>query len=909
LRSLFHLPSKSRLSSSIALALLVTGGVLAAISLPAAHAASESTVGSTTDAYGLGYAADGHTCGTNGRFWVFYNDGTNWGWKSSTDGVNWSAETTFASAIPKPPTQISDISFTCVGDTVYYAGGSVSSSDNHFYFNSGTLNPGGTISWNTETSQATQGYDVRFPSIALDSNGNVWVALLTDNTAGTSYIEVWESGAGGWSSSLTPLSFTGSSPVPQIVALTSGKMGLLYGSGSTQTSLETFNGASWAAAASTAPYIPWLSTAVAIGDTIEYCGSNGADVYYLSFTYATGLWSAPSTISGGLSCSATTDGSSVLGLFYVTSSTTIMYSQSNNAGTSFSVATPITTADSGLDVVGASLAVSTNPDKQAMAVWLSNTPSTNSIKFGSVSTAPVVNEEVTITDANAAPAGAVATVSGCHASVSTIAMNGAPQTFGADPSCSLTITVPSDTLYTRYRFPGTVASWTYETGSSGTDVESNTVYYQYAITASYSVSGGSPPPPPAPAMTSTETGSAISPTLTGTPTVYWLDSAAGWSVPPTITNGATTWSTAPSSGTASGPTTLSFVYAPPVTSTTTTTTTSTVTSTTTLTQTATSTTTSPTTITSTVTSTTTAATATVTTTLTTATTHTVTSTSTSTSTLTDTTTATKSTTLTSTTTVTSTSTVSIGASDPSASSMTCDQSRPQVNQRVNCTDLVWTADSGIAAGNVTWTTTGGGTFARDNCDSQSDFDQLQCQIQYTPTASGVQTLTATYSGDPYHSSSSDTAVVFVGNTASSKATSLSLTCSQTYVQLGQSTNCQATVLTANGGNPTGTVSWTATDSGTFSHESCQPNYFGNGQLQCSAQYTPRSAGAQVVTATYSGDPSHQSSSGTFEVFVQNNPWQAFAEQAAVIVPGGALVAALGAVVFQAKKGRGKSKDS
>ena len=169
-----------------------------------------------------------------------------------------------------------------------------------------------------------------------------------------------------------------------------------------------------------------------------------------------------------------------------------------------------------------------------------------------------------------------------------------------------------------------------------------------------------------------------------------------------------------------------------------------------------------------------------------------------------------------------------------------------------------------------------------------DDDQLQCRIQYTPSSSGIQTLTASYWGDPHHSSSDDTAVIFSGNTAPSKVTALSLTCDQTCPQLGQTTNCQATVQTAEGGTASGTVSWSASDQGELSHARCDsPD--GNGQLQCNARYSPSAVGAQVVTATYSGDSSHLSSTGTFEVFVQNNDYSGSMEQAAFFVPVGAIL--------------------
>ena len=857
------------------LLVLLGASMVAGLTFPPVHAASPSTVGTTgTNSYGLGYSADGFTCGASGRFWVFYNNDTSYGWKSSTDGQTWSSWTGIASSVPPPPAGTDGLAFWCSDTTVYYAGGKQSGSDANFYYDSGTLNADGSISWAAEAPVPTRHGTVGFPTITLDSNGDAWVAVQTLDASGNTYIEIYQHSI-SWTLSQA-FQFTGAfTPFPQVIALQGGDMALTYGQpvASSPIYVATYSGGAWTLGPSTSASYEFIySASVATGNTVDACVTDGTSVYLLTYAYGALSWSSPKTLAAGTSCSLATDGASLLGAFYVSTPTTIAYQQSGDGGSTFASPVTLSSAESGVSVVGAGLRVSNDPAKQAMAVWLSNSPSTNSVKFANVSTAPVIQEQVTITPSNGGPTG-YAAVSGCHASVASIPMDGSPHAVGADPSCNLTFSVPSDTLYTRYRFPGTASAWTYTTGAGSSESKSNTVYYQFAFTASYSLSGAGAPP--APALTSTQTGGGLVATLTGAPTVYWLDSGAAWGVPPSLTSGATTWTTAPSSGTVTGPTIMAFVYSQPITSTATSTTTTTLISSTT----------------TTVTSTSTLSTAT------------VTSTSTSTSTVTDTTT--KSTTLTTSITVTSTTTVSGQSAVPSASSLTCDQTTLHVNQRVTCTDLVSTADAGLASGSVAWTTSGGGAFGREICNLQSGEDQLRCQVQYTPSVAGVQRVTATYSGDLYHSSSSGAAVVFVGNTASSKVTALSLMCDQTYVQLGQSTNCEATVDTADGRTASGTVTWSASDLGTFSHVKCNPPDR-NGQLQCSARYTPNAIGAQVVSASYAGDSSHLSSAGAFEVFVQDAGSSQTAQQAVFLAPVGAILAGgTSVVVLDARRIHGR----
>ena len=143
--------------------------------------------------------------------------------------------------------------------------------------------------------------------------------------------------------------------------------------------------------------------------------------------------------------------------------------------------------------------------------------STPSVANGST---PSVTENVTITVANSRTQGSALSISGCHSSVTTIAMDGAPHSFTADPSCSITFTVPTDAATSRYRFSGALTTWSYTTAASGTDTKSNTLYLELLLDASYSAVSGTPSGY-ALVLSYTTDNTTSAYTLTPTPTAVW----------------------------------------------------------------------------------------------------------------------------------------------------------------------------------------------------------------------------------------------------------------------------------------------------------------------------------------------------------------------------------------------------
>jgi beta propeller repeat protein len=101
-------------------------------------------------------------------------------------------------------------------------------------------------------------------------------------------------------------------------------------------------------------------------------------------------------------------------------------------------------------------------------------------------------------------------------------------------------------------------------------------------------------------------------------------------------------------------------------------------------------------------------------------------------------------------------------------------------------------------------------------------------------------------------------------------TATSVTCSPNPVAVARQTTCTATVsdqITGTKITPTGTVSFTHTNTGAFTPApSCVLKATAvTGVASCSATYTPLMTGAHEITASYGGDLSHGTSKGSTTV--------------------------------------------
>src|SRR2546428_157285 len=172
-------------------------------------------------------------------------------------------------------------------------------------------------------------------------------------------------------------------------------------------------------------------------------------------------------------------------------------------------------------------------------------------------------------------------------------------------------------------------------------------------------------------------------------------------------------------------------------------------------------------------------------------------------------------------------------------------------------------------GTVSWSDGGaGGSFNSTSCTlsqySTSTSTSI-CAIIYTPPANtGTVTITGTYSGDSTHKTSSGTSTL----TVTLRATKDTILQNTAATIIGLTIDLSAKVLDSSSGTksiPTGTVSWSDGGAGgTFTSTACTLAQFGTSTSTsiCAVTYTPANTGSATITGTYSGDSSHQISSGT-----------------------------------------------
>jgi hypothetical protein len=164
---------------------------------------------------------------------------------------------------------------------------------------------------------------------------------------------------------------------------------------------------------------------------------------------------------------------------------------------------------------------------------------------------------------------------------------------------------------------------------------------------------------------------------------------------------------------------------------------------------------------------------------------------------------------------------------------------------------------------VTWTSSNLGTFGSGGVCTLSEVTphSSRCSVTYTPASGGEGShlIEASYGGDVDHTGSSQSATF----SAAHRSDATTLTCVPNPDAVNQKTTCTAVVkdTTVLGSplTPGGTVSFSATGSGSFSQASC---VLVSGT--CSVTYTPNpgSEGTHTLTGTYSGDVDHPTSSGT-----------------------------------------------
>jgi hypothetical protein len=212
---------------------------------------------------------------------------------------------------------------------------------------------------------------------------------------------------------------------------------------------------------------------------------------------------------------------------------------------------------------------------------------------------------------------------------------------------------------------------------------------------------------------------------------------------------------------------------------------------------------------------------------------------------------------------------------PTSTSVSCSPGTVAVGQSTTCTATVTDTASGgqtTPTGTVSFSSDSSGTFSPGtSCTLSGSGSSASCSVSYAPSSvnSGTHTITADYGGDSTHATSSGATTV----TVTKRSTSTSVSCAPGTVAVGQSTACTATVADTGTGTqttPSGTVSFTSSGPGSFGGSPCTLSGSGP-SASCTVAYMPGASGtlrSDTITASYSGDSTHQTSNGSTAVAVQ-----------------------------------------
>ncbi len=191
-----------------------------------------------------------------------------------------------------------------------------------------------------------------------------------------------------------------------------------------------------------------------------------------------------------------------------------------------------------------------------------------------------------------------------------------------------------------------------------------------------------------------------------------------------------------------------------------------------------------------------------------------------------------------------------------------------VGQVGSCTVTVSDTSGGTPSapqGTLGLLTTGTGTFGTCTL-APFGLSASNCSVNYTPTASGTHTVTATFTANAPHANSTDAVGSMV--TVATRTTSTTVSCT-TPVAVNGSGLCTVTVTDIGAGatsNPTGTIALSdSTAAATFGTCTLAPS--GIDTATCAATYTPTGTiGIHNITAAFTPTSGHAASNNNLTPF-------------------------------------------
>lgn len=476
-----------------------------------------STVGTSTSSGALPLPSEQrYVLYANTRRWVFWCDGTNIVWSSSTNGTSWATKTTVRACTY-------DFSVATDGDSnghhVYYlatiAGGAAHS---YLMYRRGTLNSDGTITWTAveqtiltysgTTCDPTvingQIYYITRANIFTTSNGTVWVSFSVEHysqnkgTSCSNGADTSPTGVYAWQNK--KYDGTWSSAVTNTLTTTFTFSTGCGGSGvnavfqwGTSTQIAAYNNHvttyQW--------YTKTGGTAYVAGQAVSMTcvGENGWLVYETSgdnivsneYLESSNTLAGETTIQSSVTSTSypslsLDSGTNNLYAFWMgTTANHIYYSEYTSSWSSSTDWITDATLTANKDI---SSFVSSYGASMIGVIWLQNTGSPFNVRYAEIQF--TVIQPITLTVISGGTVGTF-TLSGCSPSPATVVGDGSAHNIVADPSCTMTITVPSDQTNSRQRLSGGTTSTTVTTCGSGTCTGFSANYYtQFTLTVTSS---------------------------------------------------------------------------------------------------------------------------------------------------------------------------------------------------------------------------------------------------------------------------------------------------------------------------------------------------------------------------------------------------------------------------------------
>lgn len=265
-----------------------------------------STVGTSTVASGTRLGFQRKTWSVSGLFWVSYSDGTNAVYRTSADGITWSAATTMRGGLGFGE----EFSVFFDGTYIHYAAAGWSQ---YVYYRRGTCGTDGTITWSAAEQTIVDlgaSWENYHPSIITDTSGYPFIAYCAQyNSNGTmfTYVNKASTNDGTWSTASGFPALVHTPSAYEIDAMfaqfSSGKVLIVYVDGDSICHSKLWGGVSWGVEKSPTD-VPWYGSRISLtanGGAGFFAYQTG-DLKVENYDVATDAWAgSPTTIQASIS--------------------------------------------------------------------------------------------------------------------------------------------------------------------------------------------------------------------------------------------------------------------------------------------------------------------------------------------------------------------------------------------------------------------------------------------------------------------------------------------------------------------------------------------------------------------------------------------------------------------------------